>query len=372
MNRRQSLGILGTFAASLAFANAAAATTARAVSLPDLVRRSTRIARATALDSFARSEDIGGARHIVTYSRLRIDEPIHGPSADSETLVRTLGGRVGDVGEIVHGEAELSLNQTAIVFLIADANGVEQVTAMAQGHYPLAIDASGVPFATQPKHAALARLCLLRRRPARGEVVDGCADLDSRSTPLNLFRVLPSAAAMTFVMGISANSAAYCRTYTCDTKKEDCPFEAGCNVGGNPLYWARSYVSFDVQKDGSKRQGISYDQLHTVVHNAFQRWVDADCGDGTHPSIIPVDYGAVSCNRPEYNKTQENQNVITFHDAEWPYQNTGAETLALTTVFFNPDTGEIYDANIELNSYDANFVIGASDATPSTTISTPC
>ncbi len=60
--------------------------------------------------------------------------------------------------------------------------------------------------------------------------------------------------------------------------------------------------------------------------------------------------------------------MITFHDGPWPYENTGAETLALTTVFFSPDTGEIYDANIELNSNEASFVIGADGATPSTTI----
>jgi hypothetical protein len=179
---------------------------------------------------------------------------------------------------------------------------------------------------------------------------------------LNLFRVLPSVAAAAFAFAISANSAAYCLTYTCDVKTGLCPMEAGCNVGGLPLFWAREVVSFDVQKDGSKRQDISYDQLHAVVRNAFQRWVDADCGDGQHPSIIPADYGPVSCNKPEYNKTQENQNVITFHDAEWPYKDRGAETLALTTVHFNPETGEIYDANIELNSYDANFVIGTGDA----------
>jgi hypothetical protein len=145
MNRRQSLGLMGTVAATLAFANAAQATTARAVSLPDLVRRSTRIARATTLESFARSEEIGGTRHIVTYSRLRIDDSIQGPSGDSETLVRTLGGRVGDLGEIVHGEAELVLNETSLVFLMLDPNGVELVTAMAQGHYPVAIDRAGVP-----------------------------------------------------------------------------------------------------------------------------------------------------------------------------------------------------------------------------------
>ncbi len=145
MDRRQSLGLMGAFAATLASAGAAHATTARAVSLGDLVRRSSRIARATALDNFARLEDIGGARHIVTYSRLRIEDSIQGPSADSETLVRTLGGRVADLGEIVHGEAELSLNETCLVFLTLDANGVELVTAMAQGHYPVAIDGAGTP-----------------------------------------------------------------------------------------------------------------------------------------------------------------------------------------------------------------------------------
>ena len=138
------MGLMGTFAATLAFAGAASATTARAVSLPDLVRRSTRIARATAMESFARSESIGGARHIVTYSRLRIEDPILGPGGDTETLVRTLGGSVGDLGEIVHGEAELVLQETSLVFLMLDSNGVELVTGMAQGHYPVALDRAGI------------------------------------------------------------------------------------------------------------------------------------------------------------------------------------------------------------------------------------
>ena len=139
------MGLMGTFAATLVSASAAHATTARAVSLPALVRRSTRIARATTLESFARSEDFGGVRHIVTYSRMRIEDSIQGPSGDSETLVRTLGGRVGDLGEIVHGEAELTLNETSLVFLMPDQNGVEVVTAMAQGHYPVALDGAGTP-----------------------------------------------------------------------------------------------------------------------------------------------------------------------------------------------------------------------------------
>lgn len=128
---------------SLAWAKQAAATTARAVSLQDLVQRSTRVVRSTPLDSFARSESIGGTQHIVTYSRLRVDEAIHGDAPETEILVRTLGGTVGTVGEIVHGEAELAVNEPCVVFLCTDSQGIEQVTAMAQGHYPLTLDSGG-------------------------------------------------------------------------------------------------------------------------------------------------------------------------------------------------------------------------------------
>jgi hypothetical protein len=145
MDRRRNLGLLGGLFASLAFARGASATTARAVSLPDLVRRSTRVVRSTPLDSFARSESIGGTQHIVTYSRLRVDEAIQGDTPETEILVRTLGGTLGDVAEMVHGEAELALEQPCVVFLGTDATGVEFVTAMAQGHYPLTLDSRGIP-----------------------------------------------------------------------------------------------------------------------------------------------------------------------------------------------------------------------------------
>jgi hypothetical protein len=181
--------------------------------------------------------------------------------------------------------------------------------------------------------------------------------------------MLPRAAAFAFACAISANSAAYCLTYTCDMKKEHCLTDpdTGCNIGGSKLFWASSIVSFDVQKDGSKRQDISATQLDAVVNSAFQRWVDVVCEDGNHPGIQLSNFGLVTCAKPEYNTDQPNQNVITFHDSEWPYENT-ADTLALTTVFFKPDTGEIYDANIEINSYQPDldepprFVLSAGQA----------
>jgi Matrixin len=165
--------------------------------------------------------------------------------------------------------------------------------------------------------------------------------------------------AAALVFAVSAHSAAFCLTRTCDPTKGDCKMDShGCLQLGLPLFWPNSCVSYDVQKDGSKLRSIDYDTLHTIVGNCFSHWLNADCGKGMHPSIHLADYGPVDCAKPEYNKTEPNTNVITFHDSTWPYTNT-ADTIALTTVFFNGDTGEIYDSNVEINSYADNFTQGS-------------
>jgi hypothetical protein len=162
------------------------------------------------------------------------------------------------------------------------------------------------------------------------------------------------------VLAVSAHSAAYCLTRTCDPTKDDCTYDPNdrqCIISGLPLYWASSCVSYDVQKDGSPLLGIDYDTVHAVVVKSFAQWLNADCGNGTHPDVHLADYGQVDCSKPEYNKTQPNANIITFHDSAWTYTNT-QDTVALTTVFFNGDTGEIYDANVEINSNLDTFTQG--------------
>jgi hypothetical protein len=180
MDRRQTLGLMGTLLATLTLPRVSQATTARAVSLSTLVARSSRIARATPLEGFSRFEDVGDTRHIVTYTRLRMDELINGSPSEPEILVRTLGGRVGELGEIVHGEAVLALNEGCLVFLHTSPEGIEQVTEMAQGHYPVLSDASGLlrlrasrnmPRLLASAGAAVAQLSGLPLSEARGLIL---------------------------------------------------------------------------------------------------------------------------------------------------------------------------------------------------------
>jgi hypothetical protein len=66
-------------------------------------------------------------------------------------------------------------------------------------------------------------------------------------------------------------------------------------------------------------------------------------------SIDVRDLGPVACDQVQYNSDAGNQHVILFHDDVWPH-NDSNNTLGLTTVTYDPDTGEIYDADMEINA----------------------
>ena len=160
-----------------------------------------------------------------------------------------------------------------------------------------------------------------------------------------------------FVLAVSTHGWAFCRTYTCNPKNETCPLIDGCIVGGKPLQWASSTVSWDVQQDDSSKPGLTAAALELATSDAFARWVNVDCPGGGKPSIRLLNRGPIACGVPEYNQTTSNANVVAYHDAPWPYRLTGSELLAQETLYFNPNTGEIYDANLEINTDQYDFAV---------------
>jgi hypothetical protein len=145
-----------------------------------LVARSSRVIRGTPLDNFSRAEDVGDTQHIVTYTRVRVEDLIQGGPSEPELLVRTLGGRMGKLGELVYGEAQLAINEACLLFVQASPEGIDQVTAMAQGHYPIESDASGASRLRASRNmahllaaqgSAVARLSGLQVAEARAMIV---------------------------------------------------------------------------------------------------------------------------------------------------------------------------------------------------------
>jgi hypothetical protein len=110
----------------------------RSLTLASLVQGSGRIVVVTALAAESHFEELGRRRRIVTDTRVRVEEAIaKGDSSERELMVRTLGGSVGRLGELVHGQAQLSIGQQCLVFVLKGPDGLHYVNGMSQGHYPL-------------------------------------------------------------------------------------------------------------------------------------------------------------------------------------------------------------------------------------------
>jgi hypothetical protein len=159
MDRRGLLCALGATACAFFQAPQARATTARAVTLGELVQRSTSIVVGPPLARQAQWMELAGARRIVTETRARVEELVAGGDPESsEVIFRTLGGQVGTIGQLVEGEAEFRLGEPALVF----GRRVEPVTfsvsAMAQGHYPILKGAQDRVLRASPKLPSLVNL----------------------------------------------------------------------------------------------------------------------------------------------------------------------------------------------------------------------
>lgn len=162
-------------------------------------------------------------------------------------------------------------------------------------------------------------------------------------------RTAAAALAALGILTASVEAAAFCRSTTCrSTGDKECPTDDdGCVTEGAKLFWPTSCVSYATNKLGTER--FDPEDTRAVLRKAFQAWSDIECPDGTHASMTFQELDPVSCHKSEYNKNGPNVNVVLFQDADWNYRGIDG-TLAKTSVTFNDQTGEIYDADIEINS----------------------
>jgi hypothetical protein len=161
-------------------------------------------------------------------------------------------------------------------------------------------------------------------------------------------------------LAASRDARAFCRTTTTPidpgfVSTPDLP----CWDQGLPLYWTTACVGYDIQQDASKE--VSFNDAQNGMATAFAQWTNATCpgDDGGTSSRASIDVrflGPVACHEVQYNQGGGNANVIMFDDDNWPH-NDANNTLGLTTVTYNIDTGELYDADMEINTAQVTLTV---------------
>lgn len=132
------LGAAAAVPASALHEGEAAASVSIAVGFESLVKDADAVAVVVAQESKSVWED----GRIVTYTRVKVEQGVAGDvGAGSEGWVRTLGGSVGRIGQLVDGEANLAGGKPSLVFLRKfKAQTTWEVSARAQGQFPVLTD----------------------------------------------------------------------------------------------------------------------------------------------------------------------------------------------------------------------------------------
>jgi len=171
-------------------------------------------------------------------------------------------------------------------------------------------------------------------------------------------RLAASFALLVTSLSFAGRAAAYCRTSTCQPDDDLGVQGAQCEPHkdtdcGTPIAWQRDCIGYTVQKDASRE--ITLEVAQDLIAQAFTTWESADCGGGT-PGIHAIYLGTVECNLVEYEKSAGNTNILLFRDDQW-YEN-GHSKIALTSVNFDKASGELWNADIEVNTLDFDFKQG--------------
>lgn len=190
---------------------------------------------------------------------------------------------------------------------------------------------------------------------------DGASSSPQPSMTPRFARIGPSLlAAATLVVGLVAarEASAFCRSTTCRTSGgTPCPTDDdGCATSGAKLFWPTSCIQYNMNRRGTNE--LDLNEARISIGAAFSAWSEITCEGGGTAKMTFSAGADISCKKSEFNKTGANVNVVLFQDEKWNYRGIDG-TLAKTSVTYSDETGEILDADIEVNT--ANNTVTLSD-----------
>jgi hypothetical protein len=157
----------------------------------------------------------------------------------------------------------------------------------------------------------------------------------------------PASSALPLLLAVTA----ICSSWTATARA----YERGTVEGdpSTPLAWARRELPLRIAYD------TSADLAPTDVRAALGRSLATWSGAGGCTDVLLVDEGAPSALRTNLmGGAHDLENRVVFREDAWP-PDLGPETLAITTLVYRRSTGEILDADIDLNGVDHVWSVAA-------------
>lgn len=153
------------------------------------------------------------------------------------------------------------------------------------------------------------------------------------------------------LLAAPAPVAAYCR----QTTHEDDTCHADPGI---PLFWEGNCVTYSVHEAGSA--DLPLPDVLDVVRQSFETWENAALPAESPCSYLTFQPSVLaSCVDVGFSQDAGNMNLVVFRESGWSSQFGHAPAaMGLTTVLYDPGSGEILSADMELNGENFQFTIG--------------
>ncbi|OJT17914.1 hypothetical protein BO221_43780 [Archangium sp. Cb G35] len=346
MSRRIPLHLLWALALCLLAPAAARASTVMALDVPSLTRGSEWVIRGRVLQ--VSSHPLPGTGRIVTGVEVSVDEVLAGAVSSPSVQVTVPGGIAGGLRQYVSGAPVFVPGEEVVLFLAHGTEGL-RVVGLAQGAFRIQRSEAGQKVtATAELPEDLRLVDPLSLQPVPGM---------SRTMDLEELRVQVLAAARDAAPPVPRSTSPRVRetqTSIPPYNRSRAPVTEGA-PDGRCLWWKEgSTLTFRQQQCMPGEADCSARQ--EAVRLALRSWDDVL----TECASLRISEGPATASRQVgYVLNGENENILVLRDRACTQQDSSesedcwryaAETLGLTTVTFQMRSGEILDADVELNA----------------------
>lgn len=147
----------------------------------------------------------------------------------------------------------------------------------------------------------------------------------------------------------ASDAAAFCRL----TTEAPSPNEA-CSGEGTALHWDRACISYSLV--ARQQTTPNFESVRDAVDRSFASWETVECPEGPLSLSLRQTAALSRCTVPEHNPGAGNTNSVIFLD-DWARLGLPRDAFGLTLIWHSPDSGEIFDADMQLNETMGRFTV---------------
>lgn len=177
---------------------------------------------------------------------------------------------------------------------------------------------------------------------------------------LERFALLRTGVAVLLGWGAPGAAQAYCTLRTCqevtptqaaesggELDPNECDKEGICIVEGQEMYWGSACLSYGVSPLNTSALGLTAEEFHGIVEEAYDVWATVECPGGGHPNFEVGSVGIVDSNGAFFCEDEPLANISV-----WSIVNRWTRdprAFGYTAIGHYVEDGEILDADVELN-----------------------